>query len=116
MSLDPDLPRPPRFPVVGGPLLGSRSGGRSRLRSNVHRRRSGHGFGGPNRPRGCSTPRPPDWPTPPLGRDSALLWGVGQSLALQAGELFGADPSIQNFDVFAYRLPGENGRGVPLKA
>ena len=35
--------------------------------------------------------------------------GVGQALAAQGGELFSADPSIQNIDVLAYKLPGENG-------
>lgn len=42
-------------------------------------------------------------------RQAHLSGGVGQALAAQGAELFSAEPSIQNIDVIAYKLPGESG-------
>ncbi|CQD22793.1 hypothetical protein BN1232_05741 [Mycobacterium lentiflavum] len=42
-------------------------------------------------------------------RRTHLSGGVGQALAAQGGELFSAEPSIQNINVLAYKLPGESG-------
>ncbi|GAA0187732.1 antibiotic biosynthesis monooxygenase [Glutamicibacter creatinolyticus] len=41
-------------------------------------------------------------------RQTHLSGDVGQALIAQAAELFSAEPSIQNIDVLAYKLPGEN--------
>src|SRR5690242_18178542 len=41
-------------------------------------------------------------------RQTHLSGGVGQALAARGGELFRAEPSIQNIDVLAYKLPGES--------
>lgn len=40
-------------------------------------------------------------------RQTHLSGGVGQALAAQGADLFSAEPSIQNVDVIAYKLPGE---------
>ncbi|MDV6980019.1 putative quinol monooxygenase [Mycobacterium intracellulare] len=42
-------------------------------------------------------------------RRTHLSGGVGQALAAQGEELFSAEPSIQNINVLAYKLPGESG-------
>ena len=42
-------------------------------------------------------------------RRTHLSGGVGQALAAQGAELFSAEPNVQNVDVLAYKLPGENG-------
>ena len=42
-------------------------------------------------------------------RQTHLSGGVGQALAAHGAELFSKEPSIQNIDVLAYKLPGENG-------
>ncbi|MGK4066095.1 antibiotic biosynthesis monooxygenase [Rothia sp. HC945] len=46
---------------------------------------------------------------PDDARRTHLSGSVGQALTAQAGELFSAEPSIQNIDVLAYKLPGESG-------
>ena len=40
-------------------------------------------------------------------RQTHLSGGVGQALAAQGADLFSTEPSIQNVDVIAYKLPGE---------
>ncbi len=40
-------------------------------------------------------------------RRTHLSGGVGQALAARGAELFSAEPTIQNIDVLAYKLPGE---------
>lgn len=40
-------------------------------------------------------------------RQAHLSGGVGQALAAQGAELFSVEPTIQNVDVLAYKLPGE---------
>ena len=40
-------------------------------------------------------------------RQTHLSGDVGQALAAQGADLFSTEPSIQNVDVIAYKLPGE---------
>lgn len=40
-------------------------------------------------------------------RQTHLSGGVGQALAAQGADLFSTEPTIQNVDVIAYKLPGE---------
>lgn len=118
-------PRPPHSPVVGGSAGGqslgrwlavtinrpqvevAQLGDTVEVELRARARRQGHGAGRPAAPlRGLRTGQRG---LPDQGRDPALSGGVGQALAAQGGELFSADPSIQNIDVLAYKLPGENG-------
>ncbi|UXM91856.1 putative quinol monooxygenase [Paenarthrobacter sp. JL.01a] len=41
-------------------------------------------------------------------RRTHLEGGVGQALAAQGAELFSVEPSIQNVEVLAFKLPGES--------
>ena len=41
-------------------------------------------------------------------RQTHLSGGVGAALAAQGAELFNKEPSIQNINVLAYKLPGDS--------